>query len=83
MRKNGIFVCVVAGALALSTVQSHAAFVSTPGKIKLPTWFKVLGTATAICATSIVGAALVKNTQQNKPLTANEATSCGWTFWVR
>lgn len=76
-------VCVIAGALVASAPGAQAAFVATGGTISAPAWLKALGVATAICATSIVGAALVKNAQQNKPLTANEATTCGWRFWVR
>lgn len=81
MRKSSkILVCTLAGALALSTAPAYA---QHAGSIKAPLWIKVVGVFTAVCATSIVGAALMKNSQQNKPLTASEATSCGWRFWAR
>jgi hypothetical protein len=84
MGRSKLLVVVMAGALALSTVQAHAACVPIhSGAIKVPTWIKAAAVFTAVCATSIVGAALVKNAQQNKPLSANEATSCGWKFWVK
>jgi hypothetical protein len=83
MKQRSIVVLVLAAVLALAPMQVHAGLHSASSSIKIPGWLKVVGIATFVCATSIVGAAVVKNSQQNKPLTASEATSCGWKFWVR
>lgn len=80
MKKSSkVLVCALAGALALSTAPAYA---SGNAAIKTPVLIQVVGWFTAICATSIVGAALIKNAQQNKPLSRTEATSCGWRFWT-
>lgn len=82
MRKSSkIVVCALAGALAMSTAPAYAQHAG--GAYKTPVAIKVLGWFTAICATSIVGAALSKNSQQNKQLSRNEAMSCGWDYWAK
>ncbi len=81
MKKSSKAVAIMlAGALALAAGPAYA---SASGSIKSPFIVKAAGWFTAICATSIVTAALIKNSAQNKPLSRNEATSCGFQFWAR
>lgn len=75
-KSTKIVAWTLAGALAMSTTPAFAHSSSVKWPV-VAAWF------TGICATSVVGAALSKNARQNKPLSRNEATSCGWDYWAK
>lgn len=80
MTKKKLTALAAAGLMALSTISSSAAVVSTPvvhnTAVKVAVW-SVFG-----CAGDIIAAAWVAHIRFNRQLTANEAMTCGIGFWL-
>lgn len=81
MARSKIIASLLAASIAFSSATAFAGpGVPTPGKtfgIGATGWmWAIFG-----CSGGIIVAAVVKNYRFNRPLTANEAATCGFLFW--
>ena len=80
MARSKITASVLAASLAFPSATAFAGPGVTPGKtfgVGATGWlWAVFG-----CSGGIIVAAVVKNYQFNRPLTPNEAATCGFLFW--
>ena len=80
MAKSKLLIGILAASLALSPVIGAAKPAAAPGKQfglgPTGVLWGIFG-----CTGGIIFAAMVANWQQNRPLTMNEAMTCGLLFW--
>src|SRR5262245_35016751 len=81
MRKSKILAAVLT--LSIASSAAYAGPSPTPAGTAVGTGGAGLLWATFGCSAGIIAAAIAKNYFSNKQLTANEAATCGVTYWAQ